>query len=188
LVLIGSCPIDPAFTAAHFDQNGLYAFARQPEATGWNLGQLAQSLSLIEEDKALIDVLSAYADHYEAALIRHMFRRLRLDIPNDGAAVFVKLTFDCLRDSRGSWPNFFHDWAGGESAAFLQDYPDSVWADWKRTYRTFTPSDARPETEIPATLLYDETGALWDPIDKHDDWSLFRDTLETYDRRIYTEG
>lgn len=182
---------DPAFTAAYFDHNGLYAFARQPEAMGWNLGQLAQSLSLIEEDQALIDALSAYADHYETALVRHMFRRLRLDVPspnkmNDGAA-FVKLTFDNLRETRVSWPNFFHDWAGGENPSPLQDYPDSAWAEWKQIYRTFTPSGGRPETERPATLLYEQIDALWTPIDQEDDWSLFRDTLETYDRRIYTE-
>ena len=35
------------FTAAYFDHNSLYAFSRQPEAMYWNLGQLAQSLSLI---------------------------------------------------------------------------------------------------------------------------------------------
>jgi uncharacterized protein YdiU (UPF0061 family) len=172
---------DPAFTAAYFDHNGLYAFARQPEAMGWNLGQLAQSLSLIEEDQALIDALSAYADTYEAALVRHMFRRLRMDIPSNGAA-FVRLTFDALRQSRA---NFFHDWTGGESAAPLQDYPDSLWSAWKQAYRTLTASGPRPETERPATLLYDEIGELWAPIDQDDDWSLFRDRLETYERRDY---
>ncbi|GHA98577.1 UPF0061 protein [Algimonas arctica] len=177
---------DPTFTAAYFDHNGLYAFARQPEAMGWNLGQLAQSLSLIEEDHALIDALNVYTDHYETALVRHMFRRLRLDIPRNGSA-FIKLTFDNLRESRASWPNFFHDWTGGESGSPLQDYPDSVWAEWKRIYRTLTPSGPRPMTERPATLLYDQIGALWAPIDQDDDWSLFRDTLETYDRRRYTD-
>jgi uncharacterized protein YdiU (UPF0061 family) len=177
---------DPAFTAAYFDHNSLYAFARQPEAMGWNLGQLAQSLSLIEDDPALIDALSAYPDHYETAIVRHMFRRLRLDIPRDGSA-FIKLTFDNLRETRASWPNYFHDWTGGESGAPLQDYPDSVWADWKQIYRTLTPSGPRPKTERPATLLYDQIGALWAPIDQDDDWSLFRDTLETYDRRRYTD-
>lgn len=181
---------DPAFTAAYFDHSKLYAFARQPEAMGWNLGQLAQSLSLIEGDQPLIEALGAYADTYEAALVRHMFRRLRLDIPSqdnpsDGPA-FVKLTFDTLRDSRASWPNFFHDWAGGESPTPLQDYPDSLWADWKQKYRTLTPSGQRPEVEHPATLLYEEIGALWAPIDTDDDWSLFRDKLETYDRLRYT--
>src|SRR5690606_25666277 len=31
---------EPGFTAAYFDQFGLYAFARQPEAVVWNLTQL----------------------------------------------------------------------------------------------------------------------------------------------------
>lgn len=178
---------DPAFTAAYFDHNGLYAFARQPEAMGWNLGQLAQSLSLIDEDQALIDALSAYADTYETALVRHMFRRLRMDVPKDGAA-FVTLTFDTLRESRASWPDFFHDWAGGQSTAPLQEYPDSLWSAWKRAYNALSASGPRPETERPATLLYEEIGALWDPIDQNDDWSHFRDRLEIYDRRCYGVG
>jgi hypothetical protein len=116
--------------------------------------------------------------------VRHMFRRLRMDIPSNGAA-FVRLTFDALRQSRANWPDFFHDWTGGESAAPLQDYPDSLWSAWKQAYRTLTASGPRPETERPATLLYDEIGELWAPIDQDDDWSLFRDRLETYERRDY---
>jgi uncharacterized protein YdiU (UPF0061 family) len=34
----------PAFTAAYFDQQGLYSFGRQPEALHWNCGQLAVAL------------------------------------------------------------------------------------------------------------------------------------------------
>ena len=35
---------DPGFTAAYFDQTGLYAFARQPEALNWNLARLGECL------------------------------------------------------------------------------------------------------------------------------------------------
>lgn len=175
---------DPAFTAAYFDHSGLYAFARQPEAMGWNLGQLAQSLSLIEEDDALIDALAAYANQYEAALIRHMARRLRIEIPKDGAA-FVKLTFDRLAESRTSWPDFFQDWAGGASTEPLQNYPDSVWKDWKELFASLTPSGPRPGAERPATVLYDEIGALWEPINSDDDWTGFNKKLATFDRLSY---
>jgi uncharacterized protein YdiU (UPF0061 family) len=178
---------DPAFTAAYFDHSGLYAFGRQPEAMSWNLGQLAQSLSLIEDDQALIAALDAYPEHYETALVRHMFRRLGMDIPRDGAADFVRLTFKTLAESRANWPYFFHDWSGGESTSPLQDYPDSVWADWKHIYRTLTPTGPRSHADRPATLLYDQIGALWAPIDQDDDWSRFHDTLETYTRRDYTD-
>ena len=35
---------DPGFTAAYFDQTGLYCFARQPEALNWNLARLGECL------------------------------------------------------------------------------------------------------------------------------------------------
>jgi len=34
----------------------------------------------------------------------------------------------------------------------------------------------------PASLLYDEIGALWKPIDEHDDWSDFETKVATYSR------
>jgi uncharacterized protein YdiU (UPF0061 family) len=40
---------DPQFTAAYFDESGLYAFGRQAEALHWNLGQLAVALRLVSE-------------------------------------------------------------------------------------------------------------------------------------------
>ena len=42
---------DPNFTAAYFDQPGLYSFGRQPEAVFWNLQQLAGALSLVADDR-----------------------------------------------------------------------------------------------------------------------------------------
>ncbi|MGB3456918.1 MAG: YdiU family protein [Litorimonas sp.] len=176
---------DPAFTAAYFDHGKLYAFARQPEAMGWNLGQLAQSLSLIEEDALLIDALSAFAGHYEGALSAHMFRRLKLEVPDTGATAFVRATFEALKESQASWPLFFHDWAGGAAVKPLQDYPDAVWGDWKRIHATLEPSGARPDEDRPASLLYDEIGALWKPIAEDDDWTAFDAKLETFQRRIY---
>lgn len=174
---------DPRFTAAYFDHGGLYAFARQPEAMGWNLAQLAQSLSLIEEDSLLINAISGFADHYQGALIRHMFRRLGLDNPGtDAADGFVKLTFETLETTRANWPIFFHDWAGGPSKTMLGDYSDANWSEWKAAFAKFEVNLARSETERPATLLYDEIGALWAPIDQDDDWSAFQAKLESFDR------
>ena len=36
--------LDPAFTAAYFDQTGLYAYGRQPDTLLWNLTRLAECL------------------------------------------------------------------------------------------------------------------------------------------------
>src|SRR5207253_5106393 len=44
---------DPNFTAAYFDETGLYSFGRQPEAVFWNLRQLAGALTLASETEPL---------------------------------------------------------------------------------------------------------------------------------------
>lgn len=174
---------DPRFTAAYFDHGGLYAFARQPEAMGWNLAQLAQSLSLIEEDSRLVSALNNFADLYQTALTRHLFRRLKLGNPADDIARdFVRLTFETLKESRANWAYFFHDWAGGPSSAPLQDYSDSYWSEWKAAFAMFETNGPRPETDRPATLLYDEIGALWAPIDEDDNWSAFDTKLASFER------
>ena len=66
---------DPGFTAAYFDQTGLYAFGRQAEACAWNLAQLGGALSLIAPVDALNEALQAFAPHYEAAMADAYFAR-----------------------------------------------------------------------------------------------------------------
>ena len=39
---------DPAFTAAYFDENGLYAFGRQPDSLAWNLTRLAENFEVFD--------------------------------------------------------------------------------------------------------------------------------------------
>ncbi len=67
---------EPGFTAAYFDQNGLYAFARQPEAVFWNLTQLAGCLKLIAEPESLATALNgfgpAYISHLRAAFLNRL--------------------------------------------------------------------------------------------------------------------
>ncbi len=67
---------DPAFTAAYFDHQGLYAFGRQAEAIHWDAAQLAIALRLLVEAAPLIEALERFAALYQAALIRRFLWRL----------------------------------------------------------------------------------------------------------------
>ena len=49
---------DEGFTAAYFDEGGLYAFGRQPEAIQWDVAQLTGCLALIGDAPALSDILA----------------------------------------------------------------------------------------------------------------------------------
>ncbi|WP_427451698.1 protein adenylyltransferase SelO family protein [Litorimonas sp. WD9-15] len=173
--------LEPGFTAAYFDHNGLYAFGRQPDAMGWNLAQLAQSLSLITEDAPLIASLENFADHYQAALNAHVLRRL--GVTSKGAATdnaFIQTTFQLLKDSQTPWPQFWHDWHGGAGRADslqAEAYEGQAWTDWATDYAQFEPVSAPPEMDRAASLLYEEIGALWQPIAENDDWSGFEAKL-----------
>ena len=67
---------DAGFTAAYFDEEGLYAFGRQPEAVHWNVKQLAASLRLITRADPLIQAIDGFAAAYQPAFTQAMLWRL----------------------------------------------------------------------------------------------------------------
>ena len=177
------------YTAAYFDYNKLYAFAKQPEIMYWNLAQLAQSLSLICDDKELISALDSFAPAYRKSLRQHVFRRLSIVPKNlDDDIAFILQTFRYLENSQCEWPQFWHDWHSGagrlmaakksKNSAF---YTGEEFADWLTALGTYEAAGPPPKTDTPPNLLYDEIGALWKPIDEDDDWSLFEAKLASYE-------
>ena len=178
------------YTAAYFDHNGLYAFARQPEAMYWNLAQLAQSLSLICEDSDLLTALQSFAPHYRKSLRHHVFRRLGIepkDIENDVAFIMQMLKW--LEESQVPWPQFWHDWCGGASREKIAKaspnkdyYSGDAFEAWFSAYKRYEGINTGPEAPIAPNLLYDEIGALWAPIDERDDWSLFEQKLMSFSK------
>lgn len=174
------------YTAAYFDRNGLYAFARQPQIMYWNLGQLANSLALIHDDKALISALEGYADHYRLALRDHVFRRFgiaptELDVDVD----FVLETFKYLEDSQAGWPQFWFDWQGGAEANKValkspnkEFYKGDQFDDWFKTLRDYESLELSRQSY--ASLLYDEIGALWEPIAELDNWTDFETKVRSF--------
>ena len=177
------------FTAAYFDHQGLYAFGRQPEAMYWNVAQLTNCLSLIEDDDRLLAAMESFAQSYRAALISRLFGRLGV-CPSgneDRDAAFVMKTLELLEKSQAGWPQFFHDWQGGagRKAAALkglngESYTHPDFKDWLLIFSSYEIASPPPETDIPASLLYDQIGALWKLIDEHDDWSAFEAKLASF--------
>jgi uncharacterized protein YdiU (UPF0061 family) len=183
---------DPSFTAAYFDETGLYAFGRQPEAVSWALAQLGGALTPAAPAAALEAGLQRFGTAYQAGLRHSMFGRLNL-APGDLAAdlEFLQALFDWLTQSQAGWDQFFHDWYCGEaSAARAQQSPQAaLYADAAfapvhdgLAARTASGMDkilahpywARP---TPHTMLIDEVEALWAPIAERDDWSAFEAKL-----------
>ena len=69
---------DPQFTAAYFDESGLYAYGRQPDTLLWNLVRLAECLLPLAPKESLQPVLEGFAPQFHAALDAGVLRRLGL--------------------------------------------------------------------------------------------------------------
>jgi serine/tyrosine/threonine adenylyltransferase len=184
---------DPNFTAAYFDETGLYAFGRQPEAVFWNLRQLAGSLTLVTDADALVAAINTFSAAYRAALAASMLRRLGLAPRGPDADIdLVNAAFKALAEGGEAlrWEPFFFDWFGGlasearalagpragiyEGEAFMTFRAGLTAYETERSERLASPYFAKPE---PQELLYDEIEAIWAAIAERDDWGLFDNKL-----------
>jgi serine/tyrosine/threonine adenylyltransferase len=162
---------DPAFTAAYFDHQGLYAFGRQPEAIHWDVMQLAASLRLIADSDPLVAALERFASHYQPAVAAAILWRLGVE-PNDAVADrrLVQTVERALRSTEIPIDRFFFDGFGGT----LPDTYGDSWEDARAELAQYRPRIAR-EADYwrgePCSMLIDEVEKIWAAIDTADDWA-----------------
>ncbi|APD47931.1 YdiU family protein [Synechococcus sp. CS-602] len=78
---------DPGFTAAYFDQNGLYAYGQQPLICHQNLRRLQEPLAMLLPRPELVSRLERFAPAYDQHYRLRLLRRLGFDLsvdPNGG--------------------------------------------------------------------------------------------------------
>jgi uncharacterized protein YdiU (UPF0061 family) len=155
---------DPAFTAAYFDQTGLYAFGRQPEAIRWNLAQLAISLRRLVEAEPLVAALERFPDHYHASMSRRF--TWRLGVESRGREVDFRLIEACektMRDQQVPPDALFFAHRGGRNA-------EGVLAEALDGYRALPCNHEYWSSAGPETMLIEEVEAIWSAIAERDDW------------------
>jgi serine/tyrosine/threonine adenylyltransferase len=98
---------DPGFTAAYFDQNGLYAYGQQPQICRQNLRLLQEPLAMLLPRAELEARLERFAPAYDQHYRQRLMRRLGFDLPEghgagsgDGLPDLVPLTLQLL----AQWP------------------------------------------------------------------------------------
>ncbi len=180
---------NPGFTAAYFDETGLYSFGRQPEAASWALAQFAGALTLVAPTPALEAALHEFAPAYQEALQDRVFARLGLakgKLEEDVA--FLQSMFGWMTESQAPWDQFFHDWFCADTARAAQSpnakfYADPEFEPVREGLLSRTPVKparlAHPyfQRPSPTSLVIEEVERLWDAIVERDDWSLFEAKL-----------
>ena len=183
---------DPNFTAAYFDQQGLYRFGRQPVQGGWALQQLASALLLLADADDLAAALAPYQEAYRDSFVAHTHALLGIAPAGEVEAdtEFLQAFFAWMTESEAVWPQVFHDWFGGRASETRAKaspqaslYEDEAFAPVREKIFARTPlRPERLEAEIfrrkrPPGLLVDEVEALWAPIADADDWSAYHAKL-----------
>jgi uncharacterized protein YdiU (UPF0061 family) len=169
---------DSGFTAAYFDQNGLYAFGRQPAAIHWNIVQLAVALRALAPVEALAPMVDRYAPAYEAAFRAAILARLGVrSRAEDEDFALLGAMESALVESDTPIDRFFFDWRGGRLRTATNAYADPRFDAFREIAAGFEPV-ARLDhpywsDPAPCGMLIDEVEALWKPIAEQDDWHPF---------------
>ncbi|MEE2878798.1 MAG: YdiU family protein [Pseudomonadota bacterium] len=183
---------DPNFTAAYFDQQGLYRFGRQPTQGLWALQQLAGTLTLVADEEPLTDALKTFEGAYQQAFAKHTLDLFGLEqaetLHED--LVFLQTLYGWMTETAASWPQVFFDWFGGklsEERAARSPLAARYGEDKFRAVRDglFARNPVRPQRlehayfarEKPVSMVYEEIEAVWAPIAETDDWSAFEKKL-----------
>jgi uncharacterized protein YdiU (UPF0061 family) len=176
---------DPGFTAAYFDQTGLYAYGRQPETLAWNLVRLAGCFLPLAGKEELEAALQTFWPALERELSIAVLRRLGLasrSEPDD--AGLVGLFYGFLLQSKAPFEQAMFDWRGGllsESRAAASPsgplYATEAFEPVHAALQGYKPADEvnlnHPyfRRQIPVTMLVPDVEGIWSHIESDDDWA-----------------
>ena len=168
---------DDGFTAAYFDETGLYAFGRQPQAIHWNLAQLAGCLAMVAEASPLADQLRGWGGRFEAALTEALLARLGVPARNDAEdRALASALVAALRSREATIDRVFFDWRGGRDPG-AEAYPSEPFRAVAATLEGRSSPRAREhdywDGDQPCSMLIQEVESIWAAIAERDDWSPF---------------
>jgi uncharacterized protein YdiU (UPF0061 family) len=191
---------DPRFTAAYFDRAGLYAYGKQAEAVRWNVLRLADVLDVVCPvlcDRArFAPAVAGYMDEFRRVIRERLCAQLGL-VPRGAAAdtaLAIALT-EFLVEGQLEYPRLFFDWYGGLASrdrarcgAAGAAYRGPTWEKVEAHLEAYEPAPgvdlSHPyfRSPHPCSMLIDEVEAIWEPIDRDDDWSRFEAKVEAIRR------
>ena len=162
---------DHGFTAAYFDQTGLYSFGRQPEALHWNCGQFAVALRSLAETEPLVFALERFGPLYTQAVARRWC--WRLGVESRGQEADMQMVAECEKAMRAEkiQPDdfFFRHRFGRDAAGELGDILEQ-----------YQPSGVDHEywhEGAVQNMLIDEVETIWSAIDTREEWSPLHDKI-----------
>jgi serine/tyrosine/threonine adenylyltransferase len=179
---------DPEFTAAYFDQQGLYCFGRQPASFLWALHQLGASIKLAYPDLPADSILASFSDIFNTEVQVHFLKRLNLKAKHTSKeSELVPLFFGMLQENNLNFEQVFFDFNSKrvlEQNQILSKY-EKLAPELIKELDQFDVASKSIQmhsyfnAEAPVTLLIDEIENIWSFISQKDDWSIFEKKLQS---------
>jgi uncharacterized protein YdiU (UPF0061 family) len=188
---------DPSFTAAYFDQSGMYCFGRQPSAILWNLYRLGESLRQAFPTLPVQELLEDYGDEFNMQVQAQLLSRLNLKpratditIAHEHTGELVAKFFQFQENSKGVFEQIFFDLHSGISNNRLNRSPQSTiyqgveFENLKAQLENFEISNLEKSKHAyfiqnkACTVLIDELENIWHHIATNDDWTAFENKLK----------
>ena len=170
---------DAGFTAAYFDEAGLYAFGRQPEAIHWDLAQLAGCLTLIAEGPALSTILEQWPERFENALVAALLKRLGVGPRGETEdRALVGHLLAALESRAVTIDRLFFDWRGG------RDPGGETFRALAEALKGRETAQAHPywSDSEPCSMHIEAVETIWAAIADADDWKPFEDKVRAIRR------
>jgi uncharacterized protein YdiU (UPF0061 family) len=162
---------EPGFTAAYFDQTGLYAFGRQPEAIRWNLGQLGVALRRVCDAEPLVAAFNRFGECYADAMTRRFCWRLGVEPRGlEPDSTLIAAAERAMREGDIGPDLFFFRHRGGRAAS-------GALAEALVGYEAVAGDHAYWSDPAPQSMLIDEVEAIWSAIAERDDWQPLADKV-----------
>ncbi len=179
--------LDPAFTAAYFDDTGLYAYGRQPDTLLWNMTRLAECLLPFAGQPELEAALRTFEAAFHREFNLALLRRLGLVSAGEPADTeLVRAVWRFMIETKAPFEQVFFDWHGGKASSararkspVADLYAGPAFAPVEAAMAGYETADGvklnHPyfAREKPCTMLIDEVEAIWAPIAAADDWTAF---------------
>ena len=172
---------DESFTAAYFDETGLYAFGRQPEAVHWGLAQLAGCLAMIAEAPPIADLLRGWGEAFEQALVEALLARLGV-APLEPAAdrALAAALVKALQSRQVGIDRLCFDWRGGIDPG-EETYPGDSFRELVQRLEGRANPAARQHPywtdALPCSMHIDEVETIWAAVAESDNWVPFEAKL-----------
>ncbi|GLR64451.1 protein adenylyltransferase SelO [Marinospirillum insulare] len=147
---------EPSFVGNHSDDQGRYAFNRQPSIVHWNLICLGQALLPLSNESAIRQVLDSFTEHYTKHYRQAMAARLGVN-PDENWQLVERFLYFCELTSC-DWTRVLRALAEGElteaNSLMLnkQDQLPRGWQEWLSDWQLYLAKNFSNQAVVEQTL------------------------------------